>query len=101
MRLVGSERICVRVPLIPGYNSDENVKCTISRLSEMGITRCERLEYNVPDIFESLKWDKAGKESVKDPKEKGFYKTIGIIEEPSVFKGFFNRIFNEGGDIDD
>ena len=101
LRLVGSERICVRVPLIPGYNSDENVKCTISRLSEMGITRCERLEYNVPDIFESLKWDKARKESVKDPKEKGFYKTIGIIEEPSVFKGFFNRIFNEGGDIDD
>lgn len=101
LRLVGSERICVRVPLIPGYNSDENVKCTISRLSEIGITRCERLEYNVPNIFENLEWDKASKESVEEPKEKGFYKTMGIIEEPSVFKGFFNRIFNEGSDIDD
>ena len=42
---VGPERITVRVPLIPEYNTPENQKATVHRLKEMGITRLDIFPY--------------------------------------------------------
>lgn len=42
---VGAERITVRVPLIPEFNTPENQKATAQRLKEMGITRLDIFSY--------------------------------------------------------
>lgn len=47
IRLVPAERICVRVPLIKGYNSPVDVVRSVNALSEMGFTNIERFEYVV------------------------------------------------------
>lgn len=47
IRLVPAERICVRVPLIKGYNSPVDVERSVNALSEMGFTNIERFEYVV------------------------------------------------------
>ena len=47
LSLVGSERIQVRVPKIPNYNKRKDIKHTIERLRELGITRIDLFEYKV------------------------------------------------------
>ncbi len=42
---VGSERIIVRVPLIPEYNTKNDRAQSVSRLKEMGVTRLDVFEY--------------------------------------------------------
>ena len=47
IRLVPADKICVRVPLIKGYNSSVDVERSVNALSEMGFTNIERFEYIV------------------------------------------------------
>ncbi|MGM9636523.1 MAG: radical SAM protein [Eubacteriales bacterium] len=45
----GSEKITVRLPLIPGYNSDADRDRSESLLRDMGITRFDRFHYQIRD----------------------------------------------------
>ena len=47
--LCGSERITVRLPLIPGYNTDADRDKSEELLSDMGVTRFDRFEYTIKD----------------------------------------------------
>lgn len=49
VELVGTERIIVRLPLIPGYNTEEDRTRSQQRLEAMGITRFDRFTYLTPD----------------------------------------------------
>ena len=40
-----AENICVRVPLIPNYNSDKDTEKTVSALKDMGLTEIETFSY--------------------------------------------------------
>ena len=42
---VGSGRVIVRVPLIPGYNTEEDQKKSAGMLKEMGVERLDLFEY--------------------------------------------------------
>ncbi len=44
----GAERITVRVPLIPGYNTDEDRKNTEKLLREYGIMNFDFFDYRIP-----------------------------------------------------
>lgn len=43
--LVGADRVVVRLPLIPGYNTDENRKNSQTALERMGVTQFDRFTY--------------------------------------------------------
>lgn len=43
--LAGADAVTVRVPLIPGYNTEEDRKRSLKLLSEMGIKNTESLKY--------------------------------------------------------
>lgn len=45
LHLVGPDRITVRLPLIPGYNTEENRQKSKELLTQMGITRFDLLTY--------------------------------------------------------
>ena len=45
LSLVGPAHITVRVPLIPGYNTEAATDHTAQRLADMGITRIDRFTY--------------------------------------------------------
>lgn len=45
-----SEQILVRVPLIPQYNTKENVDESIATLKAMGVVNIERFTYHIPDL---------------------------------------------------
>lgn len=47
LKLVPVEKICVRVPLIKGYNTSEDVERSAAELTQMGFTTIERFEYVV------------------------------------------------------
>ena len=48
LSLVGADRITVRVPLIPGYNTQADTDRSISLLSNMGFTHFDRFTYKIP-----------------------------------------------------
>ena len=48
VRRVGAERVLARVPLIPGYNTVDDVETSLSRLRAMGIQRFDTFTYRVP-----------------------------------------------------
>ncbi len=48
--LVGTERILLRLPLIPEYNTEIDRQASQSRLEAMGITRFDRFSYLTPTI---------------------------------------------------
>ena len=48
LQAVGSDRIVVRVPLIPEYNTEEAVKQSAVRLREAGFTRIDCFQYKLP-----------------------------------------------------
>ena len=41
----GPERVVVRVPLIPDYNTKESQLNSVNRLKELGVTRFDLFEY--------------------------------------------------------
>ena len=43
----GPERVVVRVPLIPGYNTEADVARSVERLRAMGATRLDRFTYKI------------------------------------------------------
>lgn len=45
LALIGPERIIVRLPLIPGYNTEADRQASQARLSTMGITRFDLFAY--------------------------------------------------------
>ncbi|MBR7137892.1 MAG: hypothetical protein IKC99_07515, partial [Clostridia bacterium] len=47
LQLVGPERIVVRVPRIPDYNTQADTQATVARLHAMGITQIDRFDYRV------------------------------------------------------
>ena len=47
--LVGAERVLVRVPLIPQYNTEQDCAASEARLREMGVERFDRFAYMLPD----------------------------------------------------
>ena len=46
---VGSERIIVRVPLIPQYNTDEDRQKSKELLTRMGVTRFDLFDYKIKE----------------------------------------------------
>ncbi len=48
LTLVGADRVVVRVPRIPGFNSDRDVACSVRELTAMGITRMDCFTYKEP-----------------------------------------------------
>lgn len=44
-KLISPKRIVVRVPLIPGYNTDEDIERTVQHLKEMGIVHFDLFTY--------------------------------------------------------
>lgn len=48
LRLVGEERVTVRLPRIPGYNTEEHITASVRRLKEMGVTDIDRFVYVDP-----------------------------------------------------
>ena len=45
LHLIGAERILVRVPLIPDYNTAEDQANSVSSLKALGITRFDLFPY--------------------------------------------------------
>lgn len=45
LALTGPERVMVRVPLIPEYNSEDNCAKTVTRLHEIGVKQIDRFTY--------------------------------------------------------
>lgn len=45
IRLVPPERICIRVPLIKGFNGESDVEDSVRRLRKLGFVRFDRFEY--------------------------------------------------------
>ena len=48
LSLVGAERITVRVPHIPGFNTDAHVETSVRELESMGVTRFDVFTYKQP-----------------------------------------------------
>lgn len=47
LSLVGPDRVTVRLPLIPGFNTEVHRSRSEARLREMGVTRFDRLTYRI------------------------------------------------------
>ncbi len=50
LSLVGPERVLVRVPLIPEYNTPEAQRRSAEKLRAMGVTRLELFSYVIRDV---------------------------------------------------
>ena len=48
LSLVGADRVTVRVPLIPHYNTEEDVDRSVAELTAMGVTLVDRFTYRLP-----------------------------------------------------
>ena len=48
LSLVGAERITVRVPHIPGFNTDSDVEASVAELKAMGVTGFDVFAYKIP-----------------------------------------------------
>ena len=44
-----AEQIIIRTPLIPSYNTNEDIDASIQRLKEMGIIHFDRFKYKIPN----------------------------------------------------
>lgn len=51
VKTVGSDRITLRLPLIPGYNSDSDRDASEELLRAMGITRFDRFNYQIREEY--------------------------------------------------
>lgn len=50
LSLVGAERITVRVPRIPGFNTAADVEASVRELQEMGVTLMDLFDYKIPRL---------------------------------------------------
>ena len=50
LSLVGAERITVRVPRIPGFNTAADVEVSVRELQEMGVTLMDLFDYKIPRL---------------------------------------------------
>ncbi len=48
LSLVGAERVTVRVPRIPDFNTDADVQASVSELKAMGVTDFDVFAYKIP-----------------------------------------------------
>ena len=48
LSLVGAERVTVRVPHIPGFNTDADVQASVEELTAMGVTKLDVFTYKDP-----------------------------------------------------
>ena len=48
LSLAGAERVTVRVPLIPHYNTEADVERSVTQLTAMGVTLVDRFIYRLP-----------------------------------------------------
>ncbi len=48
LQLVGPDRVIVRVPHIPGFNTDTDVVASIAELHSMGVTQIDEFSYRKP-----------------------------------------------------
>ncbi|MBQ9781293.1 MAG: radical SAM protein [Clostridia bacterium] len=48
LSLVGPERITVRIPRIPGFNTDEDTDRSVALLTKMGFINFDRFTYKIP-----------------------------------------------------
>lgn len=53
---VGSERITVRIPLIPDFNTQEDQFRSQARLAEMGIEKFDLFAYKIPEKNRTAGW---------------------------------------------
>lgn len=49
LSLVGAERVTVRVPRIPGFNTDTHVQASAAELMGMGVELWDIFDYKIPD----------------------------------------------------
>ena len=49
LSLVGAERVTVRVPRIPGFNTDTHVQASAAELMGMGVELLDIFDYKIPD----------------------------------------------------
>ncbi|MBQ4113226.1 MAG: radical SAM protein [Clostridia bacterium] len=49
LSLVGAERVTVRVPRIPGFNTDTHVQSSAAELMGMGVELLDIFDYKIPD----------------------------------------------------
>lgn len=47
LQLAGPDRVCVRVPAIPGYNTEKDIRRSLQVLADMGVTRTNVFTYRV------------------------------------------------------
>ena len=48
LSLVGADRITVRVPHIPGFNTDADVEASVAELKDMGVETFDVFSYKIP-----------------------------------------------------
>ena len=48
LSLVGADRITVRVPSIPDFNTEGDTEASVRELKEMGVTSLDRFAYKIP-----------------------------------------------------
>lgn len=70
LKLVGPERIQVRVPRIVMYNTTQDVKRTVDRLTALGIIRIELFDYEIYDENGKMPYYKATRKYKVEAKEK-------------------------------
>ena len=49
LSLVGPDRITVRVPRIPGFNTESDVEASVAELTAMGIRQLDIFSYKIPE----------------------------------------------------
>ena len=49
LALAGPDRVTVRVPRIPGFNTAEDTDASVRRLEKMGVGQIDRFVYRDPD----------------------------------------------------
>ena len=46
---VDTNKVTIRLPHIPDYNTEQNIKCSQQQLEEMGFTDFDRFQYIIPN----------------------------------------------------
>ena len=50
LSLVGADRLTVRVPHIPGFNTDSDVEASVAELKGMGVETFDVFSYKIPKV---------------------------------------------------
>ena len=82
-----SDSLFVRVPLIPGYNTEEDVEASVHALKELGIKNIEKFQYIVQQDKDNNKYIVANGKAVCAALKQiriDIAKSNGILYEPSI-----------------